>query len=152
MATYLRAYILIFLRPINLRGRIIIWSTYINYHRHDELIKERFLFATAKIWICYFPPKYTMSPFFLWISPKKTLSDSWINILFFVCSVQLLFILCTTVANNFNMILIVTRHCLLLLPGYESNSVVTECVWLGRINNQTGGPSKKFKEMDGIYK
>ena len=33
----------------------------------------------------------------------------------------------------------------LLLPGYESDSVVTECVLLGRINNQTGGPSKTGK-------
>ena len=33
----------------------------------------------------------------------------------------------------------------LLLPGYESDSVVTECVWLGRINNQTGGSSKTGK-------
>ena len=36
-------------------------------------------------------------------------------------------------------------HFLLLLPGYESDSVVTECVWLGCINNQTGGPSKTGK-------
>ena len=36
-------------------------------------------------------------------------------------------------------------HFLLLLPGYESDSVVTECVRLGRINNQTGGPSKTGK-------
>ena len=32
-----------------------------------------------------------------------------------------------------------------LLPGHESDSVVTECVWLGHINNQTGGPSKTGK-------
>ena len=36
-------------------------------------------------------------------------------------------------------------HFLLLLPGYESESVVTGCVWLGRINNQTGCPSKTGK-------
>jgi hypothetical protein len=36
------------------------------------------------------------------------------------------------------------RSCI-LLPGYESDSVVTECVWLGRINNQTGCPSKTGK-------
>jgi hypothetical protein len=34
---------------------------------------------------------------------------------------------------------------LLLLPGYESDSVVTECVWLGRINNQIGDPSETGK-------
>ena len=34
---------------------------------------------------------------------------------------------------------------LLLLPGYESDSVVTECVWLGGMNNQTGCPSKTGK-------
>ena len=33
----------------------------------------------------------------------------------------------------------------LLLPRYESDSVVTECVWLGSINNQTGCPSKTGK-------
>jgi hypothetical protein len=36
-----------------------------------------------------------------------------------------------------------------LLPGYESDSVITECVWLGRINNQTGGPSKTGKCRKG---
>ena len=34
---------------------------------------------------------------------------------------------------------------LLLLPGYKSDSVVTECVWLGGMNNQTGCPSKTGK-------
>ena len=37
------------------------------------------------------------------------------------------------------------ENLLLLLPRYESDSVVTECVWLGRINNQTGCPSKTGK-------
>jgi len=75
------------------------YMIYIHYYRHDELIKERFLFATAKCVFFTFPQKIPCPPFFYEYPQRKTLSDRIIS-LFFVCSVYLLFILCTTVSYN----------------------------------------------------
>ena len=51
--------------------------------------------------------------------------------------------LCEVEINRYSNMTSFKRFLLLLLPpGHESDSVVTECVWLGRINNQTGCPSK----------
>ena len=58
-------------------------------------------------------------PLFSWIFPKKTLSDSCISSLFFVCSVQLLFILCTTVFYIWSWFFSITvLYMILILPRH----------------------------------
>jgi hypothetical protein len=95
------------------------YMIYIHYYRHDELIKERFLFATAKFEFFTFPKKI-LCPLFFFINIPKENPFRQLDKQLVLC------LQCTIVIHIvYNcvlyMILILPRHCLIYDPDFSTS-------------------------------